>query len=288
MYSDIFSPPKLKELFARHNITPKKSLGQNFLFDRNITDKIITAADITKDDTVVEIGAGCGVLTYPLALRARRVIAYEIDKRLVPILKEVASDCENVEIRNEDIRNFQFSIFKKNPNSKFKVVGNLPYYIASRILRQFLGAEDKPKRMVITVQKEVGARMAAKPPAMSLLSVMIQFYGEPKIIAPVSRNCFLPSPKVDSLVVAIEAGGEQSVQVNEDIFFALVKAGFAKKRKLLASNLAGVTLSDKRKLSKGDFEVLFQSVEIPKMSRAQELSVDEWKRLAHALEYVFR
>src|SRR3990167_6553355 len=179
-YNFFFSPPKLKELLALYSIIPKKSLGQNFLFDKNIVDKIITAADITKDDTVVEIGAGLGVLTYPMALRARRVVAYEIDKRLIPILEDATSVCGNVEIRNEDIRNFQFSIreFQKKSNVKFKVVGNLPYYMTSRILRQFLEEKNKPTRMVVTVQKEVAKRIVARPPRMSLLSVMVQFYGK--------------------------------------------------------------------------------------------------------------
>src|SRR3990167_3376100 len=186
-YNFFFSPPKLKELLALYSIIPKKSLGQNFLFDKNIVDKIITAADITKDDTVVEIGAGLGVLTYPMALRARRVVAYEIDKRLIPILEDATSVCGNVEIRNEDIRNFQFSIlnFQKIqdskfqiPNSKFIVVGNMPYYMTSRILRQFLEEKNKPTRMVVTVQKEVAKRIVARPPKMSLLSVMVQFYGK--------------------------------------------------------------------------------------------------------------
>jgi len=294
-YNFFFSPPKLKELLALYSIIPKKSLGQNFLFDKNIVDKIITAADITKDDTVVEIGAGLGVLTYPMALRARRVVAYEIDKRLIPILEDATSVCGNVEIRNEDIRNFQFSIlnFQKIqdskfqiPNSKFIVVGNLPYYMTSRILRQFLEEKNKPTRMVVTVQKEVAKRIVARPPKMSLLSVMVQFYGKPKIMTGVSRNCFLPRPEVNSAIVVIDIHKERAKD-NENLFFTLAKAGFGHKRKSLAGNLSRISLETERVIDKNGWENILLDISLSKTIRAQELSCDQWMMLSALIQKKF-
>ena len=287
-YNFFFSPPKLKELLALYSIIPKKSLGQNFLFDKNIVDKIITAADITKDDTVVEIGAGLGVLTYPMALRARRVVAYEIDKRLIPILEDATSVCGNVEIRNEDIRNFQFSIreFQKKSNVKFKVVGNLPYYMTSRILRQFLEEKNKPTRMVVTVQKEVAKRIVARPPKMSLLSVMVQFYGKPKIMTGVSRNCFLPRPEVNSAIVVIDIHKERAKD-NENLFFTLAKAGFGHKRKSLAGNLSRISLETERVIDKNGWENILLDISLSKTIRAQELSCDQWMMLSALIQKKF-
>ncbi|MFH1713258.1 MAG: 16S rRNA (adenine(1518)-N(6)/adenine(1519)-N(6))-dimethyltransferase RsmA [Candidatus Jacksonbacteria bacterium] len=294
-YNNLFSPSKLKSLFKIQNITPKYSLGQNFLIDRNIVGKIIDAAQPSKNDKVIEVGAGLGVLTVPLGQAARQVIAYEIDKRLIPLLSETVSDFDNVEIVNEDIllklktqssklktttqtcligsppkrRNSKFSI----NSGEYKVIGNLPYYITSRILRHFLSVEHKPQSMIITIQKEVAERICAKPPQMSLLSVSVQFYGRPQIMAQVSKNCFWPRPKVDSAIVRIDINGAEFFQ--EHHFFSLVKAGFSSKRKMLINNLLKKLGGEKRQ-----WEEIFCQIGLNPQARAQELGVEEWKDLA--------
>lgn len=272
-HSDLLSPSILIPFLEREGIRPKKSLGQNFLIDKNIVDKIIAAAGITKDDTVLEVGSGLGCLTYPLGLRAGRVIAYEIDRRLTPILHQVVDGLGNVEIREDDILSCQMS---KCPITDYILVGNLPYYITSRILQHFLSLEHKPKRIVVTVQKEVAERICAKPPDMSLLAVSVQLYGRPKIIARISKNCFFPRPEVDSAVLAFDV--EAPKNIDDEKFFALVKAGFAHKRKLLIRNLErGLSVSEEK--IRGAFTV----AGIYHKARAEEMGVEDWKLLMEFL-----
>ena len=289
-YNNLFSPSKLKDIFNQYNIKPRKSLGQNFLIDRNIVNKIIDAARLSKKDTVVEVGAGLGVLTVPMAQTARQVIAYEIDERLAPILREAVAEYENVEIVNEDVLE---NVKCQNPNVKsmskskcqinnisntrsYKVVGNLPYYITSRILRHFLSAEHKPQSIIITIQKEVAERICAKPPQMSLLSASVQVFGRPQIIAQVSKNCFWPMPQVDSAIVRIDLKTIQELLMTEEErqFFIIVKAGFSSKRKMLLNNL-------RQKLGgeKIQWEEIFSQAGLKPTIRAQEMGVEEWKRL---------
>lgn len=251
-------------------IQPKKSLGQHFLIDKNNIEKIVAAANLTKDDTVIEVGAGLGALTCPLGLRAGLVIAYEIDPRLTPILREAVGGFGNVEIRNEDILS-EFKIQNSKLPNDYVLVGNLPYYITSRLLRHFLSSERKPKRVVVMVQKEVAERICAKPPKMSLMAVSVQLYGEPKIAARVSRNCFFPRPDVDSAVLAFDVCPPD---VSKEAFFTLVKAGFAHKRKLLLRNLERGLMIDEAVLREA-----FGSCDISLNTRAEELGVEKWMLL---------
>ncbi len=298
IHADLFSPSKLSSLLAVNHIYPKKSLGQNFLIDKNNVEKIISSAHLNKNSTVLEVGAGLGALTYSLGERVGHVVAYEIDARLIPILKEIVKELGNVEVRNEDIllslrgeerRSlspsekdcFASLAMTKNKFSRclsdsYTLVGNLPYYITSRILRHFLSAEHKPKRVVVTIQKEVAERICAKPPAMSLLAVSLQLYGEPKIVARISKNCFFPRPNVDSAVLAFDA--RELKNLDEDSFFTVIKAGFAHKRKLLIRNLE-LGLS----ISKNQLNDAFTSASISKNVRAEELGVEEWIKLMQNL-----
>jgi 16S rRNA (adenine1518-N6/adenine1519-N6)-dimethyltransferase len=272
-----------KNFLKARNITPKHSLGQNFLVDRNIVNKIIDAAQLSKEDTVIEVGAGLGALTVPLAERCHKVIAYEIDRRLTPLLIEAVSEFDNVEIREEDILNFQFSMTNFQ-FTNYKLIGNLPYYITSRILRSFLESENKPEVIVITIQKEVAERIVAKPPEMSLLAVSVQFYGQPQIVDRVPRHCFWPQPEVDSAVLKIEKiQNPQGIWnlVNEKRFFELVKAGFSHRRKLLINNLRG---NYSQEVDRETWKKIFQEVGLNVKARAQELSVEEWVRLTKNLK----
>ncbi|HCE86788.1 MAG TPA: ribosomal RNA small subunit methyltransferase A [Candidatus Jacksonbacteria bacterium] len=271
IYTDLFSPSKLSSLLSANHIYPKKSLGQNFLIDKNNVEKIISSAHLDKNDTVLEVGAGLGALTYSLGERAGHVVAYEIDSRLIPILKELVKEFRTMEVRNEDILKFQISNFKYQIFD-YKLIGNLPYYITSRILRYFLSAEHKPKRVVVTIQKEIAERICAKPPNMSLLSASIQLHGEPKIVARISKNCFFPRPNVDSAVLAFDV--RELKNFDEASFFTAIKAGFAHKRKLLIRNLErGLSLS------KEHLNNVFSAAGIAKNARAEQLGVEEWIKL---------
>ncbi|MCG2691009.1 16S rRNA (adenine(1518)-N(6)/adenine(1519)-N(6))-dimethyltransferase RsmA [Candidatus Parcubacteria bacterium] len=261
-----------KELCQLYHIKPARARGQNFLVKEEIYDKMIAAADLNKDDVVLEIGPGLGFLTAELAKRVKKVIAVEIDKRLAEILEArlMAQGVKNVEVVNMDI--LKFSIFNFQFSNNFKVVANLPYNITSIFLRKFLSMEHKPEMMALMLQKEVAERIVAKPPKMSLLAVSVQFYAEPEIIEIVPANNFWPKPKVDSAIIKLKVHSRR--EVDEKNFFRLVKIGFSAKRKMLKNNLAaGYHISQdeaEEKIKQAGFN--------PKI-RAQELSVEEWTKL---------
>ncbi|MCK5211736.1 ribosomal RNA small subunit methyltransferase A, partial [Candidatus Parcubacteria bacterium] len=206
---------KTQEICEYYNIKPARSRGQNFLIRENIYDKIVEIADLNKDDVVLEVGPGLGFLTERLAKKAKKVIAVELDDKLVNILEErmKEQEIENVEVVNEDILkiifNFQFSIFKQFSISnfqlfkKYKVVANLPYNITAKFLRLILSRPDKPESMTLMLQKEVAERIVAGPGKMSKLAVSVQFYASAKIIDYVGKENFWPEPKVDSAIIKI-------------------------------------------------------------------------------------
>ncbi|HED37081.1 MAG TPA: ribosomal RNA small subunit methyltransferase A, partial [Ignavibacteria bacterium] len=254
-----------KQLCNIYNIKPARSKGQNFLIKEDVYDRIIDAADLKSSDVVLEVGPGLGFLTSKLALKARKVIAIELDDKLAEVLKTglISREVENVEVVNDNIlelgiENFEFRINnKKNiQNSKFnppagrqnsfKIVANLPYNITSVFLRKFLSAENKPELVVLMLQKEVAERIVAKKGKMSLLAVSVQFYAEAEVIQTVPSNNFWPEPKVDSAIVRIEAkllrffgkNRRSLASLDEKEFFRLVKIGFSAKRKMLKNNLA--------------------------------------------------
>ncbi|MDD5032312.1 MAG: 16S rRNA (adenine(1518)-N(6)/adenine(1519)-N(6))-dimethyltransferase RsmA [Patescibacteria group bacterium] len=274
---------KTKQLCQLYDIRPARSRGQNFLIKEEVYEKIIEAADLKADDTVLEVGPGLGFLTASLAKIVKKVVAVELDDKLAKVLKTglVAQGIKNVEIVNEDILrifNFQFSIFNEIQNPKFKsggykIVANLPYNITSIFLRKFLSDENKPEMMVLMLQKEVAERIAARPPKMSLLAISVQFYSEPEIIEIVPANCFWPKPEVDSAIIKLKIKNKKS-KMNEADFFRMVKIGFSAKRKMLKNNLAaGYHLAaeeTEEKVKRAGFN--------PKI-RAQELSLEDWIKL---------
>lgn len=262
----IFESPQGGIPFAgqlkKYNIKPSKRLGQNFLIEENVLGKIIESAELSKNDIILEIGPGLGVLTIELAKRVKKVIAIEKDKRFCDILKENLKDYKNAEIINADI----LKIFNKFSISDYKLVANLPYYITSPVIRLFLEAEQKPEMMILMVQKEVAQRIIAKPPKMSILSIAVQFYAEAKIIDYISKNCFYPQPKVDSAIIKIVP--KQIPKINTEKFFALVRAGFSAKRKMLKNNLP---------------EIDFDQIGLNPRVRAENLSINDWLKLFHSL-----
>jgi 16S rRNA (adenine1518-N6/adenine1519-N6)-dimethyltransferase len=263
---------RIAALLRAHGLRPRKDLGQNFLTDPGVLRRITAAADLSPDDAVIEVGAGLGTLTRLLAGQAGRVVAVEIDERLVGILREQVADLPNVEVLHGDV--LQVSDFGFPPRT-YKVVGNLPYYITSAILRHFLERECRPRLIVVTVQREVAERIVAQPGEMSLLAVSVQFYGQPRIVARIKAGAFYPPPKVDSAVVRIEVGEQPAVVlpagVDEATFFRVVRAGFGQKRKMLRNSLsAGLALPPPR------VEQALAQAGIDARRRAETLSLGEW------------
>lgn len=276
---DLTSKKIIKELLSKYNCLPSKRLGQNFLTNKLTLDKIIEATELNQKDTVLEIGPGMGTLTKELSALSEKVIAVEKDKKMAEILKETLADCKNVEVINEDALKF-------NPKKyglasvKYKMVANLPYYAASPIIRMFLEAKNPPEFMVIMIQKEVAQRICGRPPSMSLLAASVQFYAEPKIVSHVSKNCFWPAPKVDSAIIKIAPQNTADrEQINADLFFKIVKAGFSHPRKQLAGNLSNSLKKDKKSV---DLWLLENNIDPSR--RAETLVVSDWKRLAASFQ----
>ncbi|TKJ30870.1 MAG: ribosomal RNA small subunit methyltransferase A [Chloroflexi bacterium B3_Chlor] len=264
-----FRPSSVRSLLRKFDIKPSKRLGQNFLVSQRLLERIIAAAEAGPQDVVLEIGAGLGTLTLALAQRVRRVVALELDRRLIPILHEQVAPYPHVEIVQADILTVEPADLVPGP---YKVVANLPYYITSAILRHLLEARQKPALMVVTVQNEVAQRLVAGPGAMSLLAVSVQFYGQPRIVAKAPPGAFYPSPRVNSAVVRIDLYEEPAAAVDDvEAFFAVVRAGFAQRRKQLRNSL-----SQGLHLPVGKAVEALHRCGLDEKQRAQELGVGEW------------
>ncbi|MFC1900677.1 16S rRNA (adenine(1518)-N(6)/adenine(1519)-N(6))-dimethyltransferase RsmA [Chloroflexota bacterium] len=268
-------PIKTKNLLRRYGLRARKGLGQHFLIDEEVLDKIIAAAGLEKDDFVIEVGPGLGVLTAELAERAGRVIAIELDDKLAEILKQALSSFENVSVINEDILKVSVAALLKEESIGYKVVANLPYYITSPVLRHFLEADIQPQVMVVMVQKEVAEEITAKPGKMSLLSIGVQLYGQSEIVEHVPAYCFYPEPEVDSAVLKVVPYTEAPVEINDrEGFFSLVRAGFSAARKQLPNSLAqGLSIP------KADTLSLLEKAGIEPRRRAETLTIEEWAGL---------
>jgi 16S rRNA (adenine1518-N6/adenine1519-N6)-dimethyltransferase len=269
-------PPLLK----RYGIAPKKSLGQNFLISHSALKQIVQAANLSRDNVVLEIGAGVGNLTRLLAVQAGKVVAVELDNRMLLPLEEVLGGFENVEIVQGDI-------MKLKPGglglvSGYKVVANIPYYITSALIRHLLESDPRPSSMVVTVQSDVARRMCAIPDDMNLLALSIQVYGTPLMVGNISSVSFYPPPDVDSSIVSIQMFDQPVLPEKElKILFRIAKAGFSQKRKTLRNSLsAGL------RLSTVEAGKLLESSGIDPMRRAETLSLPEWKTLTEKFSSV--
>ena len=260
-----------KRLLRQFDLRARKGLGQHFLIDEEVLKLITSAAELTPSDVIVEIGPGLGILTKELAQKAGRVIAIELDNKLAAALKQTLASFDNVTIINEDV----LKIEPKDLANTYKLAANLPYYITSPVLRHFLEASAKPKVMIVMVQKEVAEAIVAKPGKMSLLSVSVQFYGEPSIISRVPAQCFYPAPKVDSAILRIDPSPQPRVAVaDEEGFFDIVRAGFTTPRKQIANSLAqGLGVSKAEVLPK------LERAGIAPQRRAETLTLEEWAQL---------
>jgi len=266
---------ELRSLLDARGLRLKKSLGQNFLVNPALLERIVQAAGVGADDTVMEVGPGAGTLTYPLARAARRVVAVELDPQMVGLLGETLSDCPNVEIVHADI--LKLDLDAALGDAPYKVVANLPYYITSAVIRRFLDRARPPATMVLMVQHEVAQRIMAKPGDLSLLAVSVQFYAEPSPVLKLPAGAFYPAPNVDSAVIRLDVRPSRPV-VNVETFFRVAHAGFGQKRKTLRNSLAtGLELSGAQS------ETLLARAGIDPQRRAQTLTIDEWVRLANAL-----
>ncbi|EKE06597.1 MAG: hypothetical protein ACD_18C00315G0003 [uncultured bacterium] len=272
---NVYKPSYLIELCKKYNLSPSKKYGQNYLMTKIYIDKMLEAGEINKDDLVVEVGPGFGVLTFALAEKAGKIVSFEIEQKLREYWEENA--LENLEIIWGDVVK-QFSVSKFSAPGgpalgwkKYKVVANLPYQITSAILRMFLELENKPESMVIMVQKEVAQRITAKKGDMSVLAISVQYYGQPKVVAKVTKGNFWPSPKVDSAVLLINNIKSPNNDFSDERFFEVVKSGFAQKRKQLWRNLSQGLKLDAEKI-KGILVEVCGNEKI----RAEELGVEEW------------
>lgn len=264
-----------KEILEQHGIDAKKSLGQNFLYEESILRRIVEAADVSAADDILEVGPGLGSLTAQLAQVANRVVAVELDDRMMPILRFGLNQYHNISLVHQDI-------LEMNPADEFsgsqsyKVVANVPYYITGAILRHLLQNDLRPSSMVLTVQKDVAERMTAKPGKMSLMAVSTQFYGAVKMLFNLSAGSFYPRPKVASSVVGINVAQRPSAAqsvTDEKLFFQVAKAGFSQKRKQLLNNLKGLGFD---KALVGEW---CQAAGIDGKRRAETLSIEEWVAL---------
>ncbi|MEJ2757613.1 MAG: 16S rRNA (adenine(1518)-N(6)/adenine(1519)-N(6))-dimethyltransferase RsmA [Anaerolineales bacterium] len=272
------SNKSIPQLLRQYDLKPQKGLGQNFLSDPAALQKIINAADIQLTDTVLEIGPGLGTLTKLLAQQAARVVAVELDKKLVAVLEEIFAEEPKIKLIQGDILEVNLNELFTEPG--YLVVANIPYYITSALMRQLLEAEQAPKRIVLTIQKEVAERICAGPGDFSLLALSVQVYGQPQITNHIPAKSFYPAPKVDSAVVRVDLYSEPLIPLQLlDDFFALTKAGFSQKRKTLQNSLSAGMRWDKQKTGK-----LLESVGINPKRRAQTLSLQEWAQLVDALE----
>jgi len=272
--------PNPRAILAKYQIRPLKRLGQSFLSDPNIIRKIIEVSDIRRDETVVEIGAGLGVMTALMARRAERVIALEIDRALIPVLHEELKKYDNVEILHVDALKYEF---RTRGGATLKVVGNIPYNISSQILFRLLEARDHISSMVLMFQREVAERLVAGPGSKTygILSVLVRLYTDPAIVFNVSPQCFYPRPKVESAVVRMDIPEKPLIGVDDDAFLlTVVRSAFSKRRKTLMNNLKA---SSRIGLRHDALLQVLDSLGIDPARRAETLAPEDFARLSNAL-----
>jgi 16S rRNA (adenine1518-N6/adenine1519-N6)-dimethyltransferase len=272
-----FSPINARKLLQKHKIRPNRRLGQNFLVDPKALSSVVTAAELTGNETVLEIGAGLGALTCRLAQAARQVVTVEVDQRFIPLLEEVISHYQNVRLVYGDILELNLTTIVED--GEYTVIANIPYSITSALIRRLMEAEKPAERIVLTVQREVAERIIAKPGSLNLLAVSVQIYGEPRIVVRIPAKAFYPKPKVDSAVLRVDVHCEPIVdQVLLPTLFHLARAGFGQKRKQLRNALAGGL-----RVSPSVVMEWLEKAAIQPMSRAQELGLDAWVLLTQVV-----
>jgi len=280
----LYAPSTIKGLKDSYDFKFSKSLGQNFLTDRNIVNHIVEGAGVAPGDLVIEIGPGIGVITWEAAQIAEKVIAVEIDKTLIPILEETLGQCDNVQIVNQDILKTDINqlIAEHRRNGQpVKIIGNLPYYITTPIIMKILEERVPAESITIMMQKEVAERINAQPSTKDYgsLSVAVQYYCDTRIVAHVPKEVFMPQPKVGSSVLRLDIRKDKKVElINDEVFFQCVKAGFGQRRKTLLNSMMGVKGATK--------EIVKESLKaagIDPARRAETLNLDEFAELSNRM-----
>lgn len=279
------NPQKTIETIKKYSFHFQKKFGQNFLIDEHVIDKILRAADITKEDAVLEIGPGFGTMTQYIAERAGEVIAVEIDKSLIPILQDTLSSYHNVTVINDDILKVDLHALaeEKNGGRPFKVVANLPYYITTPIIMGIFENHVPVSTLTVMVQKEVADRMQAAPGTKDYgaLSLAVQYYAEPYIAANVPPNCFMPRPNVGSTVIRLARFQEPPVCVkDEQLMFRLIRAAFNQRRKTLQNSVANAAGLD---FSKEQIASALRQMSLPEAVRGETLSLSLFAELTDIL-----
>ncbi|AEV17370.1 UNVERIFIED_ORG: dimethyladenosine transferase [Anoxybacillus amylolyticus] len=291
MYKDIATPRRTKEILERYGFSFKKSLGQNFLIDANILRKIVDVADISPDTGAIEIGPGIGALTEQLARRAKKVVAFEIDGRLLPILADTLSAYDNVRIFHQDVlkADLHAVIAEELADvSDRMVVANLPYYVTTPIIMKLLTERLPIRGMVVMLQKEVADRLAAKPGTKDYgsLTIAVQYYTEAEVVMTVPRTVFMPQPNVDSAVIRLVKRQHPPVVVDDEgVFFQVVRASFAQRRKTLFNNLTNNLPGGKE--NKEKIERVLVALGIDPRRRGETLDIAEFASLSNALAPLF-
>lgn len=271
---------QIKEVLKEEDLKVLKSLGQNFLVDEEALGRIVDAAEFSKEDVVLEIGPGMGVLTFALSEKCSKVFAVEKDRKLSKVLRkdlaEKLGEKNNVEIFCDDILKINLPEFlKKNKITKYKVVANIPYYITSPIIKLFLETEIQPESLTILVQKEVAERVCAEKGSLSVLALSVLLYGEPEMVGVVGKKSFFPSPKVDSAILKISHLGKKFSEEECCAIFRVVKVGFSAKRKKLLNNFAAGFHMEKDEVQK-----ILEKSGIDSGLRAQDLALEDWVKIS--------
>ncbi|MBQ6607954.1 MAG: 16S rRNA (adenine(1518)-N(6)/adenine(1519)-N(6))-dimethyltransferase RsmA [Firmicutes bacterium] len=279
----LYSPSEINEIRTIFGFRNSKSLGQNFLTDKNIIDRIIEGSEIGPEDLVIEIGPGIGVITREAAAAAKKVVAVEIDEDLLPVLQYTLGDLNNVEVVNQDILKTDLKALIKAQDfiGKVRVIGNLPYYITTPIIMKLLEEDIDCETITVMMQKEVADRLKAAPgkKECGAISLRVQYFADVKEIAKVPRTVFIPQPKVDSTVLRLDVRKEKPVAVeDEEYFFKVIKAGFAQRRKTVANSLS--VLGD---VTRAEILEALEKAGIEPVRRGETLSLEEYAKLTEAL-----
>lgn len=281
------SPSATKEIINKYSFAFQKKFGQNFLIDSNILESIVSAAHITKDDFVLEIGPGIGTMTQYLCEAARQVVAVEIDKMLIPILKDTLSEYDNVEVINQDVLKLDIKALaqEKNNGKPIKVVANLPYYITTPIIMGLFESKVPIESITIMVQKEVADRMQTGPGSKDYgaLSLAVQYYADAKVQLNVSASCFMPRPNVDSAVIKLTAHEKPVVDVDEALMFKVIRASFNQRRKTLVNGLKNSSELD---YTKEEIVQAIKAIGKEENIRGEKLTLEEFAALSNSLKVV--
>jgi len=279
---NLTSPRVVAELLSRYNIKISKKFGQNFLIDKNVMNKIIYAADLKPSDFVLEVGTGIGALTVELAERAEKVLTFEIDKTLTPLLHDTLNIHSNINLIQGDFLKQNINeVLRENFGERaFKVVANVPYYISTPIMMLFLESDLNLSKVVFLIQKEVAQRIVASPGSdeFGALSLAVQYRMSPKIVAYVPPTVFMPAPKVDSAIIVLERRLDPAVQVKDDkLMFLLIKAAFAQRRKKILNALAAISPNEK---TKEELLSILKNCGIDPGRRGETLTLVEYGRVS--------